>query len=206
MGGEDAEHARDCAPRGHLAAAAAAGEQLIGERYTAVAIWLHWLVALGVLAQIGFGWALGEIPRATPERTIYVNLHKSTGMILGVLILLRLAWRLTHKPPPLPASVPAWQKRAARASHGLLYACMLVMPLAGYAASNFSRFGVNFLNSFMLPPWGANDRAIYAFLNGLHVWTSYLFVVLIAIHILAALKHLLVGRDGVFQRMWPLGR
>ena len=176
----------------------------MNDRYTRVAIALHWLIALGVLAQIGFGWALQDIPRGTPNRTIYVNFHKSTGMILGVLILVRLAWRLSHKPPPLPASVPAWQQRAARASHGLLYACMLVMPLAGYAASNFSRFGVNFFNAVMLPPWGADNRAIYALFNGLHVWTSYLFVALIALHILAALKHL-AGRDAVFGRMWPPG-
>jgi len=174
-------------------------------RYTRTAIVLHWLIALGVLAQIGFGWALGEVPRGTPERTIYVNLHKSTGMVLGALILLRLAWRLTHKPPPLPVSIPVWQRRAARASHGLLYGCMLVMPLAGYSASNFSRFGVNFFNGVMLPPWGANDRAIYTFFNGVHVWTSYLFVALIAIHVLAALRHLLVERDAVFRRMWPPG-
>lgn len=176
------------------------------ERYTRVAIALHWLIALGVLAQIGFGWTLQEIPRGTPDRTIYVNFHKSTGMILGLLILARLGWRLTHAPPPLPATMPAWQRTAARTSHFLLYACMLVMPLAGYTASNFSKFGVNFFNAVLLPPWGINDRAIYGFLNGLHVGTSYVFVALIAIHVLAALKHLLVDRDGVFQRMWLTAR
>jgi cytochrome b561 len=174
------------------------------ERYTRTAVALHWLIALGVLAQIGFGWYLQEIPRGTPDRTIYVNFHKSTGMILGLLILVRLGWRLTHTPPPLPQAMPAWQRVAARISHVLLYVCMVTMPLAGYTASNFSKFGVNFMNAVMLPPWGINDRAIYAFFNGLHVWTSYLFVTLIAIHVLAALKHLLIDRDGVFRRMWPV--
>jgi cytochrome b561 len=172
----------------------------MAERYTRTAIALHWLVALGVLAQIGFGWALGDVPRGTPERTIYVNLHKSTGLVLGALILLRLGWRLTHPAPPLPDAVPPWQRRAARASHALLYVCMLVMPLAGYAASNFSRFGVNFFNAVLLPPWGPDERAAYAFFNGVHVWTSYLFVLLIALHVAAALKHL-VARDGVFARI-----
>lgn len=174
----------------------------MAERYTRTAIALHWVVALGVLAQIAFGWQLDDIPRGSPERTIYVNLHKSTGLVLAVLILVRLAWRLTHRPPPLPATLPAWQRQAARASHALLYACMIVMPLAGYVASNFSRFGVNFFNAVMLPPWGPNDRAVYAFFNGVHVWASYLFVLLIGLHIAAALKHLL-ARDGVFLRMWP---
>jgi cytochrome b561 len=173
------------------------------ERYTRVAMLLHWLVALAVLGQIAFGWYLQLIPRLTPDRTIYVNFHKSTGLVIAVLIALRLAWRLTHKPPPLPASMPAWERRAAGASHVLLYACMLVMPIAGYTASNFSKFGVKLFNAVLLPPWGADDRAIYAFFNGLHVGTSYLFVGLIAVHVLAAFKHLVFPRHGIFHRMLP---
>ena len=173
------------------------------ERYTRVAMLLHWLVALAVLGQIAFGWYLQLIPRLTPDRTIYVNLHKSTGLVIGGLILLRLAWRLGHEPPPLPASMPAWERGAARVSHVLLYACMLVMPIAGYTASNFSKFGVKLFNAVLLPPWGTDDRAIYAFFNGLHVGTSYLFAGLIALHVLAALKHLVFPRHGIFRRMMP---
>ena len=83
-------------------------------RYTGVAIALHWLIAALIVAQIAFGWYLQSVPRKTPDRTIYVNLHKSTGLTIGLLILLRLAWRFTHKAPPLPASIPAWQRTAAR--------------------------------------------------------------------------------------------
>ena len=173
------------------------------ERYTRVAMLLHWLVALAVLGQIAFGWYLQLIPRLTPDRTIYVNFHKSTGLVIGLLIALRLAWRLTHKPPPLPASMQAWERGAARASHVLLYACMLVMPIAGYTASNFSKFGVKLFNAVLLPPWGTDDRAVYAFFNGLHVGTSYVFVGLIAVHVLAALKHLVFPRHGIFRRMLP---
>src|SRR5258706_5781615 len=119
-------------------------------RYTRTAVILHWLIALAVLGQIGFGWYLQQVPRKTPERTIYVNYHKSTGMLIGLLILARVAWRLRHKPPPLPASMPLWGRRAAQSNHALLYACMLIMPLAGYAASNFSKFGVKFFNAVLL--------------------------------------------------------
>ena len=142
------------------------------ERYTRTAMVLHWLIALAIVAQIGFGWYLQQIPRRTPDRTIYVNYHKSTGMLIGLLILARIAWRLKHKPPPLPASMPAWERRAARANHVLLYACMITMPVAGYTASNFSKFGVNFFNVVLLPPWGVDDRSVYAFFNGLHVWNE----------------------------------
>jgi cytochrome b561 len=173
------------------------------ERYSPTAIVLHWLIALAVLAQIGFGWYLQQVPRKTPERTIYVNWHKSTGMLIGLLILARVAWRLGHKPPPLPPSMPLWERRAARANHALLYACMLIMPLAGYAASNFSKFGVNLFNAVRLPPWGTDDRGLYAFFNGLHIATSYVFVALIVLHLLAALKHVLFPRHGILRRMLP---
>ena len=171
------------------------------ERYTGVAIVLHWLVAVLILGQIAFGWYLQTVPRKTPDRTIYVNLHKSTGLTLGLLVLVRLAWRLTHKAPPLPDSIPAWQRTAARASHFALYACMLIMPAAGYVASNFSRFGVNFFNAILLPPWGIDNPRIYGVFNSIHVVTSYVLVALIVLHVLAALRHLYL-RDGVFLRMW----
>jgi cytochrome b561 len=170
-------------------------------RYTNTAVTLHWLLALALLAQIGFGWFLGDVPRGTPARTIYVNLHKSTGMVIGVLILLRVYWRLKHPAPPLPLSMPTWERVAAKWSHVLLYVCMIVMPVSGYVASNFSKYGVNFFNSIKLPPWGVENEAIYAVFNTTHMVTSFLFVALIAAHVLAALRHL-VTRDGVFSRMW----
>src|SRR5262245_22962211 len=171
-------------------------------RYTGVAKALHWLLALLIFGQIAFGWYLQSVPRKTPARTVYVNLHKSTGLTVALLVLVRLGWRLTHRAPPLPSSVPAWERAAARASHIALYTCMLVMPAAGYLASNFSKFGVNLFNALLLPPWGVDDRRLYALFNTIHVVTSYVFVVLISIHILAALRHLYL-RDGVFPRMWP---
>ena len=170
-------------------------------RYTSTAIVLHWLLVVALFAQIGFGWFLGDVPRGTPERTIYVNLHKSTGMIIGVIILLRLYWRLTHPAPPLPSSMPLWERVTAHWSHVLLYVCMIVMPLSGYVASNFSKYGVNFFNSLKLPPWGVDDATIYGVFNTTHIITSFTFVTLIALHALAALRHLF-KRDGVFSRMW----
>jgi cytochrome b561 len=178
------------------------GSRAGGEGYTGVARALHWLLAALIFGQIAFGWYLQSVPRKTPARTVYVNLHKSTGLTLGLLILMRLGWRLTHPAPPLPSSVPTWERIAARASHIGLYACMLVMPAAGYLASNFSKFGVNLFNSVLLPPWGVDDRRIYALFNTIHVVTSYVLVGLIALHVAAALRHLYL-RDGVFKRMWP---
>jgi cytochrome b561 len=168
--------------------------------YSRTAVALHWILALLLLGQIAFGWYLQDIPRGTPDRTVFVNFHKSIGMTLGLLILFRVYWRVTHRAPELPVSQPSWERAAASVSHWVLYACMLIMPLSGYIASNFSKWGVNFFNKVKLPPWGVESEAIYNALNTTHVVTSCIFVTLIAIHVLAAVRHLVL-RDGIFSRM-----
>jgi len=168
--------------------------------YTRTAVVLHWLIAALLAGQIAFGWFLESVPRGTPMRGFYVNLHKSTGLTLAVLILVRIAWRLSNSPPPLPSFVPSWERLAAKWSHVALYACMLGMPLSGYIASNFSKYGVKFFNTVMLPPWGVEDQRVYAIFNTTHVVLSYLFVTLIVVHILAALRHAVRG-NGVIGRM-----
>lgn len=170
--------------------------------YTRTAIILHWVLAVCIAGQILFGWYLEDVPRGTPARSWYVNLHKSIGLSLGVLIVFRLLWRLRHTPPSLPTSMPSWRRAAANVSHRALYACMLIMPITGYVASNFSQYGVRYFNAVALPPWGIEDDRIYAFFNGAHVVTSYVFVALITVHVMSALAHAF-ARDGVFRRMWP---
>jgi cytochrome b561 len=174
----------------------------VSQRYGRVAIVLHWLVAALISAQIAFGWFLEGVPRGTPMRGLYVNLHKSTGLTIALLIVFRLGWRLTHPPPPLPSFVPAWERVASRVNHLALYICMLLMPASGYIASNFSKYGVKLFNVVLLPPWGVDDKRIYAVFNTIHIVTSYLFVGLIALHVFAAGRHAL-RRDGVFARMLP---
>ena len=172
-------------------------------RYTRTAIALHWIIALLLLGQFAFGLLLEDIPRGTPARGYYVNLHKSSGILIGLLILLRLGWRLTHTPPPLPDSMRRWQRHAARASHIALYACMLVLPLSGYLASNFSKHGVKFFNLVRWAPWGPDDKTLYAVFNGAHQVTALLLALLVGVHVLAVAKHMLIDRDGLLLRMWP---
>jgi len=178
-------------------------EPLTADRYGRLAIALHWLIGAALLAQIGFGWALDAIaPRGTPARAGVINLHKSVGIALAVLILVRLGWRLTHRPPRWPSGLARWQRRAAALSHRGLYACMVVMPLSGYVASNFSRFGIKFFG-VAWPAWGPDSPTLYALFNRVHIVTAWLFCALIALHVLAAFKHRLVDRDTVLSRMWP---
>jgi len=170
-------------------------------RYNRTARSLHWLIAGLLLGQFVFGWWLGDIPRNTPARGYYVNLHKSTGMLIGLLIVLRVVWRLKHSAPPLPASLPRWQQWLAAASHHGMYLCMVVMPLSGYLASNFSKHGVKFFNTFLLPPWGSDDKQLYAVFNQTHKITAVVLLGLVVLHVLAALQHGL-RRDGIISRMW----
>jgi len=171
-------------------------------RYTGAAVAIHWLLALALIGEIAFGFMVDSLAqRGTPARSMVVNLHKSTGLVLGVLVAARLLWRLRHAPPPWPESMTPGQRRAAHWIHLGLYACMLAIPLSGYVASNFSRFGIVFFGH-LLPPWGPAQPQVYAFIHGIHVVTGYVFCVLIAVHVLAALKHALIDRDHVFQRMW----
>ena len=174
----------------------------VSERYGRVAVALHWLTAALLLGQIAFGWFLETIPRGAPMRGLYVNLHKSTGLTIALIIVVRLGWRLTHPAPPLPSFVPAWERSASAVNHLGLYICMLVMPISGYIASNFSKYGVKLFNVILLPPWGIDDKRIYAVFNTAHVATSYLFVGLIALHVFAAVRHAF-HRDGVIARMLP---
>ena len=170
-------------------------------RYDRTARLLHWLIAVLLIGQFAFGWWLDEVPRNTPARGYFINLHKSIGLVLGLLILLRLGWRLLHRPPPLLAATPAWQRRLSDSTHRLLYALMLIVPLSGYLASNFSKHGIKFFNSVSLPPWGVDDRQIYSLFNQTHKLAVALLLGLIVLHVAAAVWHGL-RRDGVFSRIW----
>ena len=172
-------------------------------RYDNVSIALHWLTGLALMGQIVFGFLLDELaPRGTPARAYVINLHKSCGVVLGVAILVRLLWRWRHRPPAWPLSMKPRQQRAARLGHWALYGCMLVMPLTGYVASNFSKYGIRFFGHSW-PAWGPASSTVYSFFNGLHVATAWLFSILIIGHAAVALKHAWVDRDGVFARICP---
>ena len=181
----------------------AINDPMTPSRYTKVAIALHWLIGVALLGQIVFGLSLDDLaPRGTPGRSAVINLHKSFGVVLGLLIIARLAWRLAHKPPTLPLSLPAWQRKATPLGHWALYACMVVMPVSGYIASNFSKHGIKFFGT-AFRPWGPELSAVYGFFNGLHIATAWIFIVLIIGHVSMAAKHGLIDRDGLFSRIWP---
>jgi cytochrome b561 len=194
-------------------------------RYSLVSIVLHWAIALAIAGMIGLGWwmtdAIKDPAQASAAFKAY-QLHKSIGLTILVLSLVRLAWRFTHSFPPLPAHMPGWEQAAARASHLLLYAVMLLMPLTGwlYVSAGW--------NSTMNMPFAAPTIWFGQFewphLPGLadasdatrsnvagaamavHANLAWGAVALIALHAAAALKHHFLDRDSVLASMVPLLR
>ena len=180
------------------------GRAIASARYTRTAIVLHWLIAIAVFAQVGLGlWMIG-IQKSPPGILAYwFNVHKSIGLTIGLLVLLRLAWRLAHRPPELPITLAAWQRAAAKVSHYALYVCMLVMPLSGYLGSSFTKYPIKYFGH-TLPHWGWDAPGLKELMSQIHFVTACTFITLITLHVAAALKHRFVDRDGVFERMFPL--
>ena len=171
-------------------------------RYTRIAIALHWLLALGLIYQLGLGIWMGDIPKTPPGlRAEWFNWHKSIGIVLGILIVLRGLWRLTHRPPELPNTLPRWQASAAHISHALLYGCMLLMPLTGFLGSSFTNYPIKFFGT-PLPRWWEASAELKEIFSALHTACSVVFMLVIAVHVLAAIWHMM-RRDGITQRMLP---
>jgi cytochrome b561 len=171
-------------------------------RHGLTVVVLHWALALLIIGMLLLGFYMVGIPKGTPGRAFYFNLHKSLGVLAGMLILLRLGWRLRHAAAPLPAGMPGWRAVAARWSHRLLYLCMVLQPATGYLSSSFNKYGIKLFGA-ALPNWAWEDPRMRDLFMGFHKTIAVVFAVLIAVHVLAALKHLLVDRDRVFQRMLP---
>ena len=172
------------------------------QRYTRTAVVLHWLLAVLIPVMMVLGFYMTEVPRNTPERAFLFNLHKSLGLTVLALVVVRIVWRSKHPAPPLPDSIPLWQRRASVVSHRLLYACMLLQPVTGYLASSFGKYGVKFFG-IPLPHWGWDDPGLRSIAVAAHETIVLVFIGIICIHVLAALKHALVDRNEVLRRMLP---
>jgi cytochrome b561 len=191
-----------------------------GERYTAVAVVLHWAIAAAILANLGLGWWMDEAieESATAARAIAAfQLHKSLGLTVLALTLLRLAWRLAHRPPPLPEAMRPWERFAARSVHWVFYALMVVLPLSGwlYASTQWREDGplavpTLWFGLFEVPHlFGLNELAprvrqeLSDGLEDAHETLAWTLAALLALHVGAALKHRLIERDHVFASMRP---
>lgn len=172
---------------------------LSAARYDTFAIALHWLLALALLGMLVLGPTMTSLP-ISPLRLKLYNWHKWAGTCILALSLLRLAWRLSHRPPP-PPPMPAWQRLAMSFSHRLLYLLFVAVPLAGWAYSSATGFPVVPFGLWQLPDFVPADRALAEAIKPVHATLAYTLALVSAVHVAAALKHQFIDRDGLLARM-----
>lgn len=160
---------------------------------------LHWLMAAMVLTMLFIG--VGMVSTAGPLYPMLLALHRPVGAAILLLVLIRLPLRLAMGAPALPGDLPPMQKRIAAASHVMLYAGMIAMPLIGWAMLSAGGYPVVVTKGFALPPILPHDLQLYAVLRTAHTVVAMLFFALILTHLAAALMHGLIRRDGVLRSM-----
>ncbi|HQR50782.1 MAG TPA: cytochrome b [Methylophilaceae bacterium] len=191
------------------------------QRYTKTAIVLHWLIALLIIGMLAMGLWMAELPKDAPKvaefdlfnlglytvslpepvsvRTFYFNLHKSCGLTLLALILLRVFWRVSHQAPEFPATMKAWEKKLSHAVHHSLYLLMLLVPVSGFVMSIYSKYGVAWFGTLLVN--GLDNPQLRDLCKEAHEFTAWLLLVIAALHIAAAIKHKMVDKDEVMRRM-----
>jgi cytochrome b561 len=173
-------------------------------RYSTGAILLHWAIAIAVIVN----WRIAESAEHLPDATrgaVMAN-HMALGMTILLLTLLRLAWRITHTPPPYASSLKPWERGLARIVHAVFYVLLIGLPLGGWLATSFYGVGVNIWGLFTVPglPVPTNEHLGHEIFHA-HAFGGTVMLVLIALHVLGALKHQFFDRDGNIWRMLPWG-
>jgi len=167
--------------------------------YTRTAVGLHWLIAGLVIAAVFMGWTMTEMA-ITPRRLKLFNYHKWVGVTVLALAVLRIGWRIGHRPPALEP-MPRWQQVLAHAGHSVLYLLMVAVPLSGWAYSNASGYAIMYLGRVPLPDLVGSDKLLAAQLVQVHGVLAWTFAGMVALHVLAALQHHFVHRDRTLHRM-----
>ena len=181
------------------------------ERYTRIAIVFHWVIAAFVVANIAFAWTF-KIWDDRPWTQSVTNTHKTIGITVLGLALMRLLWRIAHRPPPLSPALPRWQAVAARTGHAALYFLIIAMPLSGWIYDSAWEYAadvpIDFFGLFEMPriAWVADmpagpKKEVDELFHHVHEWLSYLLYVLLAAHLAGALKHQYFDRIPTLQRM-----
>lgn len=181
-------------------------------KYTGVAMALHWLVAAGILVNIALAWIWPHL--ADDQVRPAIDLHKSLGITVLGLAIMRLLWRLTHRPPPLPSGYRRWEVAASHFTHWLLYALIFAMPLSGWIMdSAWKDAATHPMYLFGLVEWpriGAILRLdpalreqFHTVFGAAHMWLSYAVYALVGLHIAGALKHEWIDRERELRRMLP---
>jgi len=168
--------------------------------YGRIAISLHWLLAALILYQLVLGWWMIDLPKAPVGlRAGWFNWHKSWGLVIGLLMCLRLIWRMLHPVQVDGLRLSLWQLMLSKLNHLALYLCILLMPLSGFLGSNFTPYPVKFFG-WALPRFLEPSADLKAVCSSVHESTAYTLMVLVTLHLLGALWHA-IKRDGILSRM-----
>lgn len=176
-------------------------------RYSRGAIALHWILAVLILLNYVAAWVSEDMPKEQAMQVM--GNHKAFGITILLLTVVRIIWRLTHKSPPLVETLKAWEAALAKVTHGLLYFLMLAVPVAGWGLH--SAFGqgkpVSMFGLFNFPalPVGS-DKPTIGMYHELHEVFATAMLLLMVVHVLGALKHQFIDRDGTMRRILPWGR
>ncbi|MCV0425740.1 MAG: cytochrome b [Roseibium sp.] len=169
-------------------------------RYSLFARSIHWLTALLVLTMVPAGLIMIRIGSGPLQNQLF-DFHRSVGVVLMVLTVIRLLYRLAHKPAPLPDDIPAWQRFASGVTHWFLYGFLIINPFIGWVATSAYGAAISVFGMFTMPSLVAKDRELAAQLFSVHEVLGLLFTAAVLMHIGAALYHGIVRRDGVLSRM-----
>jgi cytochrome b561 len=175
------------------------------DRYGAVAILLHWSMALLIIGLAALGLYMVALPDVgfNTKKITLILYHKEFGLLVIALLAVRLAWRVTHILPQLVAQLPDWQKIAARFVHLSFYALMFALPMTGWLMSSAAGIPVSFLGLFTLPDLLPHDDYLFQRLIDIHKWFAYVLILFIFVHVGAALRHHFVFKDDTLRKMLP---
>jgi len=173
--------------------------------YGAVAKLLHWSIVLLIIAQYVIIEAIEELPDGV-EKFAIITRHKSLGMLVLGLALVRIAWRFSNGRRPAPVSMPRAQRIAAAAGHGLLYVLILAQPISGWLMSSAANYPVTFFGLFQFPALVGADHGAHEFYEELHEALFVALAIIAGIHALAALYHHFLLKDDTLRRMLPFVR
>ena len=174
----------------------------MSQHYTATAKTLHWLITVLLLGLLGLGFYMQGLP-LSPEKLKLYSWHKWAGVTVFLMVIVRLAWRVTHQPPPLPSGMPRVQQWVAHAGHFALYMLMLAIPLSGWLMSSAKGFPTVLFGVLPIPDLLQKNKELGDILQTVHGSLNLLFALIVIGHIAAALKHHFINHDDILIRISP---
>jgi cytochrome b561 len=173
------------------------------QRWGALSQSLHWLIVVLLIVQVTLAEMADELPIGVKKLTLLAR-HKSVGITIFALALLRLAWRLQNPTPLLPGTLKPYERALARFTHVMLYVLLFAMPLSGWMMSSARGFPVSWFGLFQLPDLVPKNKALFEALVTTHVTLALVLAVVVTLHVAGALKHHFIHKDDVLRRMLPL--